>query len=62
MKLYRFKVTKNERNYTNYVMAWKHNDKVWYAYLKPTFRNDFKMFYAVAKPVSSYEDIVKDYK
>ena len=62
MTLYRFNVTKNERHYVNFVMAWKHNDKVWFAYLKPTFRNDFKMFYAVAQPVTCYEDIEKAYK
>jgi hypothetical protein len=62
MELYRFNVTKNGRQYVNFVLVWKHNEKVWYAYQKPSFRNDFKMMYAVAKSVKSYDDIVALYK
>ena len=56
MKLYRFTVVKNGRQYNNYVLSWSHNKKVWRMYVRPSFLKDFKIACGVAVQVNSYKE------
>lgn len=56
MELYKFEVAKNGRSYTNLVLVWSYQGKVWRLMMRPSFFKDYKVAISRAVKVNSLEE------
>lgn len=55
MELYQFKKVKEDRTFTDFVLTWEHNNKVFKLYVRPCFYRDMKVIKARAVKVDDLE-------
>lgn len=58
MDLFSFKaVGKDGKMYTNFVLAWTYNDKMYRLYVKPSFVKDLRVIKAKSIKVNNYDAV-----
>lgn len=55
MKLYTFKVVKQDKKYTNFVLVWTYGKQRFKLYVKPCFVKDYRVALGVSEHVGEYK-------